>query len=328
MTVPAREWLGLIEREYLRGYVTGGGGAVKFAIGPEADLIEAAHSLRLLAGQHRLAYAEVNAAQTKLHMIQDFFFAIARTLDWNAMAQRFVEALFARQGYEWPRPGVATPIREAAELNRCDDRLLRIQFHQWLTAEIMNDREMAQDFRIAIAQLCLRRLEPEDAQLGVTAPILQWLTGELRRVGDLKATLITSKITRHNGRAMLRSLCRWVRLTGQHGLCLVVDIRQLSRTGKTASDGIRYTAAATLDAFEVLRQLVDDSEQFSGLLVIVLADEALIGDDPRRSLNAYMALKMRIWPDVRAEGHDNPLAPLVEFPVRPPPGASGQGRTA
>jgi hypothetical protein len=118
-------------------------------------------------------------------------------------------------------------------------------------------------------------------------------------------------------------------LSGRRGLTLDVDIRQNSRTGSAATDGIRYTAAATLDAFEVLRQLVDDSEHFSGLLVVMLADAALIGDDRKRSLNAYAALKMRVWPDVRAEERDNPLAPLVEFPIRPlAPEAGGEEHAA
>ena len=72
-----------------------------------------------------------------------------------------------------------------------------------------------------------------------------------------------------------------------------------------------------MDAFEVLRQIIDDSEHFGGLLLVVLADQSLIGDDPKRSLNAYFALKMRIWSDVRPEGRDNPLAPLVVLGEQP-----------
>jgi hypothetical protein len=48
-------------------------------------------------------------------------------------------------------------------------------------------------------------------------------------------------------------------------------------------------------------------------MVVVLADEALTGLDPKRSLNAYDALKMRVWDDVRAAGRDNPLATLVRL---------------
>ncbi|MBV8334286.1 MAG: hypothetical protein JO358_02320, partial [Alphaproteobacteria bacterium] len=124
-------------------------------------------------------------------------------------------------------------------------------------------------------------------------------------------TYITARIDRYNGRAMLRSLCRWLRLCGRQGVCAAIDIRQLGKTAAAAGDGVKYSPAAVLDAFEVLRQLIDDSEHCAGLMLVVLADPALIGEDPRRSLDAYLALKMRIWGDVHPEGRDNPLAPLI-----------------
>ena len=321
MAVAAHEWLELIEREYLIDFITAGGGAVKFVVGDAHQLMVVARVLDLLSERHGLAHVTIDAATTRLHMIQDVFFAIARALDWNSMAQHFVEALFRRKGYEWPRPGEATPIQDVAERNRVDVTLLRRDFRQWLTAEVMRDTEMTQDFRVAMTQLCLQRLEPEDPQLGITTPVLQWLCGELHRIGALKQTFITARIARHNGRPMLRSLCRWLRRCGRRGLCASLDIRQLGKTGTALGDGIRYSPAAVLDAFEVLRQVIDDSEHFAGLLLVVLADQPLIGDDTKRSLDAYLALKMRIWSDVRPESRDNPLTPLVVLAGQPIAGA-------
>jgi P-loop Domain of unknown function (DUF2791) len=311
MAVIAREWLELIEREYLDDFISAGGSAVKFVVGDAHQVKIVTRVLELLSGRHGLAHVKVDAASARLHMIQDVFFAIARALDWTQMAQDFVESLFRGKGYEWPRPGEATLIQDVAECNRLDVTLLRRDFRQWLTAEIMRDTGMAQDFRIAMTQLCLRRVEPEDPQTGIGAPLLRWVQGDLRRVGALKQTYITARIDRYNGRAMLRSLCRWLRLCGRQGVCAVIDIRQLGKAGAAVGDGIKYSPAAVLDAFEVLRQLIDDSEHCAGLMLVVLADQALIGDDPRRSLDAYLALKMRIWSDVHPEGRDNPLAPLI-----------------
>jgi P-loop Domain of unknown function (DUF2791) len=313
MAVDAAEWLELIEGEYLRGFVTAGGAAVKFVVGDDDQLASLRTDMAELAAGHGLTYVPIDAAATRLHMIQDVFFAVARTLDWDAMAQHFVEALFDRQGYEWPRPGEAVPIQEAAAHNRVALTLMRRDLRQWLTAELMQDPEMTQDFRVAMTRLCLRRLEPEDGQLGVVTPVLEWLRGELPRIGVLKDTSITSKITRHNGRAMLRSLCHWVRLCGRRGLCVTLDVRQLGRSGAKTGNRLRYSLAAVMDGFEVLRQLIDDAEHFAGLLLVVLADEALVVDDSKRSVGAYQALKMRIWDDVRPEGRDNPLAPLVRL---------------
>jgi hypothetical protein len=103
-------------------------------------------------------------------------------------------------------------------------------------------------------------------------------------------------------------LCRWLRVAGHSGLLLTIDIHQITQT---APDGLRYAPGAVMDAYEVLRQLVDDADLFAGLFLVVIADEAFIGDDAKRSVGAYTALKMRIWDDVRARARDNPLAPMV-----------------
>jgi P-loop Domain of unknown function (DUF2791) len=319
MAIATQEWIDLIEGEYLRDFVTDGGAGVKFAVGDADQLAAVGGMLAEMSERHGLTYVAIDAATTKLHMIQDVFFAIARVLDWNAMAQHFVESLFERQGYEWPRPGEAVPLHDVAACNRIDVTLLRRELHRWLTGEVMRDTEMTQDFRVAMARLCLRRLEPADTQPGITAPVLEWLRGELRRIGALKEAAITAKITRHNGRAMLRSLCRWLRLCGRRGLCVTLDVRQLGKTGAATGDGLRYGPAAVMDGFEVLRQLIDDAEHFAGLLLVVIADETLIEVESKRSLDAYVALKMRIWDDVRPEGRDNPLAPLVRLAGQPSP---------
>jgi hypothetical protein len=315
MGVTAETWLDLIDREYLRQFIGGGGSAVKFVEADADELDEIQARLVALAEQHELAPCRITASETRLHMIQDIFFAISRSLDWSAIAQAFVQALVTGRGYGWPRPGGAT-FQDLAAYNEIDVRFMRRDVNRWLTEEIMRDRSMSQDFRIAMATLCQTRLEPDETDEGVTTPVLDWLRGELRAIGALRQTYITAKITRHNGRAMLRSLCRWLRLCGRNGICVTLDIRQVSRAGTAPGEGLRYTPAAVIDAFEVLRQLIDDAETFEGLLVVVLADEALTGLDPKRSLNAYDALKMRVWDDVRATGRDNPLATLVRLHSR------------
>src|SRR5271169_1675078 len=150
MAVATQEWLDLVEREYFLEFVTAGGAGVKFVIGDSDQLAAVGDMLAKLSKRHRLEYVTIDAAATKFHMIQDVFFAVARALDWDAMAQHFVEALFERQGYEWPRPGEAVPLDEVAERNSVDVTLMRRDSRRWLTAEVMRDAEMTQDFRVAI----------------------------------------------------------------------------------------------------------------------------------------------------------------------------------
>ena len=319
MSVAPEAWLDLIDREYLQDFISFGGSAVKFVEGEADELAGIEGRLAALAQRQGFLTCRIDSSETRLHMIQDVFFAISRNLDWPGLAQGFVEALVTRNGYAWPSLGGDVTFQDVAAHNAVDVRLFRHDLNRWLTDDIMRDRSMSQDFRIAMATLCRTRLEPDETEKGVIAPVLEWLRGELRSVGALRQTYIAARITRHNGRAMLRSLCRWLRLCGRKGICVTIDLRQVLRVKTALGEGLRYSAAAVIDAFEALRQLIDDAETFEGLLVVVLADEQLTGDDPKRSLDAYDALKMRVWDDVRATARDNPLAALVRVRSGPQP---------
>jgi hypothetical protein len=121
---------------------------------------------------------------------------------------------------------------------------------------------------------------------------------------------------------MLRSLCQWLRMCGILGTVVVLDLRQLGKTGPKTEGVINYTTAAAMDSFEVLRQLIDDAESFHGLFLAVVASPAFRNDDSKRGVAAYRALKERIWPDVHARGHENPLTPMIQIsdaaPAQPP----------
>ena len=72
----------------------------------------------------------------------------------------------------------------------------------------------------------------------------------------LRTADISIRITRTNARAMLASLCHFVRKAGAAGLLAVLDVRQLSR--HTVVEGaLRYSPAAVMDSYEVLREAVD-----------------------------------------------------------------------
>jgi hypothetical protein len=312
MAVGTEEWLRLIRDEYAVPFIAAGGAAVKFAIvanpalipGIDARLDDVAHASGLVR-------VRLDAASVKLHMIQDVFFAIARELDWCALAQRHLERVFAENGREWPRPGQPMPVRELADAYGVHESLVDLDIQRWLTRSLLRDASMTQDFRSAMARLCQDRLAAGDSGEPV-APVIEWLRGEIRIISALRSAQIYTKITRQNARGMLRSLCRWLRLCGEKGLLLSIDADRLARAMPAGSSGVRYTPASVLDAYEVLRQLIDDADHMEGALVIVLADLLLMNaQDAKRSIASYPALKMRIWDDVRDRTRDNPVAPLV-----------------
>src|SRR3954452_7755814 len=96
MDVPAVSldaWLAVLDREYLRDFLPAGGAGVKFVVaGPEVlDRIPGAAAG--LAEHHHLLPVTVSAGTTRLHMLQDLFFAVARSLPWDTLLQRYLESL-------------------------------------------------------------------------------------------------------------------------------------------------------------------------------------------------------------------------------------------
>ena len=306
--LPLTDWLDVMEAEYLRRFLRDGGGALKLVIADDALIAAALPRLDELAHRHTLHAVQIDAAHTRLHMLQDMVFALTRALPWPHMVQQYLERLFAANGYPWPQPGVRRSIAELAAAFDVAPALLARERDKWLSRDIWEDRRLAQDFRAALLRLCLAQLDPDDAALA--APVLGWLRGEKIAAPVLRAIDIGGRITRTNARAMLISLCHWVRRSGADGLLVTLDARQLQRT--TVAEGtLRYSPAAVMDTYEVLREIIDDAEHLPGLFVVVLADAAMIAGDPKRQLSLYAALQMRVWPDVRPGGRQNPVAPMV-----------------
>ena len=306
--LPLAEWLSVVEHEYLSAFVPAGGAAVKFAIIDNGGVDTAATSLVRLGRVHNVLTVHVDAGRTRIHLMHELFFAIARALPWGDLLQRYLEELFRAHAYPWPRPGAMMTLTELAAAFVVAPNLLSRHLDQWLTADLWGDRRLAQDFRAAMLWLCLSRLEPDGED--IAEPVLQWLRGEKVAPASLRAADISVRISRTNARPMLVSLCHFLRKVGAAGLLVVLDVRQLSRAAP-AENTLRYSPAAVMDSYEVLREIIDDAEQLPGLFVAVLADAALATGDPRRSLGQYAALQMRVWPDVRPGDRQNPVAPLV-----------------
>ncbi len=302
------DWLGVIEREYFKDFLNAGGAAAKFVIGDEAAHEEIQSECAVLARRHGLLHAHLSAGDTKLHMAQELFFALTRVLPWDGLLQRYLEELFGRHEHPWPRPGVALGTAELADAFGIAPGIMARHRDQWLSRDLWDDPRLARDFRAAMIALCLSRLDPrEDSGLADT-PVHQWLRGEKPPLATLRAFDITAQINRANARAMLISLCHFLRKAGASGLLLTLDLRAATRK----QDGmVRYSPSAVMDLYEVLRELIDDLEHLPGLFILGLADQGLIAGDRRRTLDTYKALEMRIWPDVRPGDRQNPLAPLV-----------------
>ena len=98
-------------------------------------------------------------------------------------------------------------------------------------------------------------------------------------------------------------------------MLLELDIRRLGfarRPLPEERNGFYYTKAALLDGYELLRQLVDNTDELARCCVVVVAAPEFLTDE-HRGVSAYQALKLRIHDEVRDRSRDNPFASLVRL---------------
>lgn len=311
MSVERGEWFDLLRREYLDDYVRQGGAAVKFAV--VSDDLEGFDVLRSVAAEAQAAgylVAQVDAARVKVHMMHEVFFEVARQVPWRELAQRAVRGYYVQSGYRVPDGDLSAEA--VAEMNGVDVAMLNAELRQRIQEMLSRGDELAKDFRVAMTWLCLAEIwrgrSREDSEA-----IVEWLRGDLRLISALKPYLIFRKIGRHNARAMLSSLSAWCRMAGLPGIVVTLDIRRLGIARRVeVTEGVFYTKAGVLDAYEVLRQLIDSTDDLRGMLAVVVARPELFDDDAR-GVRIYMALYERVWPDVQLRQRDNPLSALARI---------------
>lgn len=274
--------------------------------------------LHKAAEEEGFLFAFIDAASTKIHMIDKVFHEVARQVDWDRLAYSFVTQIFKENKYELPSARDEFNLQKIALLNKREEKLLRKDLNTWLEKNIYRDFEMSQEFRIAMIRLCMAQLDPGEASPFLSNAVKEWLRGELRLISTLKDALIFQKVARHNARHMLFSLAHWLKVIGMSGLVLCLDISRCIVTARPSDpDGsLYYSTPATLDVYEVLRQFVDGTDELEGCFIVVLAPQEFLNDE-RRGLNRYDALKLRIYDEVRDRRRPNPLASLIRLRLDP-----------
>jgi hypothetical protein len=308
--VSPEEWVAFIGREYLGTYVRAGGAAVKFAAAStEVGRAELRQQLATTTAAYGFQLATLNAAEVKLHHMERLFHAVAAQMDWAGLARAYLERMLQARGLRFPAAPEPLSAARLAELNAAPEMLLRTELQRALEHALFEDYAMSREFRLAMLALCAAQLDPTDNP-ALEASINAWLRGELRLVSEVKRALIFQKIARHNARHMLFSLAHWLTLTGKSGLVLILDVARYAEQSAANCAGNYYSTPATMDLYEVLRELIDATDEAHACLVAVLVGRDFLQDD-RRGVRSYQALYFRIWDEVYDRDRENPFSSLV-----------------
>ena len=315
-TISLKDWLGIIDTEYLSSFVRAGGASIKFAVAPEEsqDDLHAKMEARCRALDY--LFVELDAGVVRAHMPQDFFFSLARQVDWRRMARHMVLRLAAEQGYQIADidPGNAGNVLDAiAKANNLDSQFVLREIRPRIQDDVYRDTNMAKDFRVCMSHLCLQ----ENTRGEYTGqPLLDWLTGRNTRIGGVRPFSIYTGINRTTARYFIESTLYWIRRVGYVGTVILFDNSRVTVV-RNPKDGLRYyTRAMAMEHYELLREFIDGVDRLAGALLVVATNHAFLDDGAyrgSRGYGIYPALRTRVMNDVRDRNRVNPVASLVRL---------------
>src|SRR5687768_16403521 len=100
MIIRPADYLDVVRREYLGSFIAEGGAAVKFVVPLDGATPHDLHApLHTAAEQTGYAFAFVDAASTRVHMIDQVFSAVARQIDWDRRARVFALEVLRGLGF-------------------------------------------------------------------------------------------------------------------------------------------------------------------------------------------------------------------------------------
>jgi hypothetical protein len=303
------EWVTFIEREYLSTFIRDGGAAIKFAIPMDDDARELVWSgLNRSAGELGFLVATLDASATKIHLADQLFFRVADQIPWQQLQRKVIATLAGL-----PESGSGeSSVEQVAAAYRVERKELLLELRPKVVKNVFKNRALSKDFRVAMTHLCTAELSGGEDGITTIQALTDWLTGRNAAVSAVRPYQIFSRINRTNARLLLESLLRWVRFAGIPGMVILWDLRRLAAARVPGDDLLRYSKAAVLDAYEVLRQFLDGVDRLSGCLMVLLPDAAFL-DDFSRGIHAYPALKFRVYDEVHDKTLVNPLASLVRL---------------
>lgn len=312
------EYAEFVSKEYLGDYVRSGGAAVRFLVAGSDEVAVRWHrSLADVADAEGYLCVGVDAADTRVHMIDQLFAAVARQVDWRDLARRQVHAGWEEIGLP-PAASDALTVASVAQHHEVAAPEAARSMRRFLEATLLRDPGLDREFRLAVLRLCQGELGTGDVLDTERDAVLAWLRVEPVAMRSLKSASLHGRVARHNARSLLVSLAAWrARVTGS-GIVLDVDLSRLAvarRPPLEQRTGFYYTKAAVLDSYEVLRQLVDATDNLRGAFVAVTVPPELVTDETR-GLPAYSALHLRVVDEIRDRRRANPFAALIRLETR------------
>ena len=288
-----------LAKQYLEEYIPQGGSKLKFITGRSGA--GKTHFSRLLLSEAKargFITVRFSAREVWLHDFREIYLEILHQCDLDFILHRCAEKIIRDMGKDPAaiRPGQTflDYLAEHREADAISKNTIRSALRDMFTRNPLLDNCFASCCSLLTGSILGHPvLEAADFDL-----LFAFLNGSREvKLSQLRSLGISpSRITRFNARHLLRSLSEVIHEAGFAGLMVVVDDMEVLLSANV-QDPIRYSKGRREDAYESLRQLIDDIDSLRHLFWLCCFDRELI-DNENAGIKSYQALWFRIQNEV------------------------------
>jgi Cdc6-like AAA superfamily ATPase len=287
---------------YLDAYIAPGGSKIKFITGPPGS--GKSHCLRLfLSAAEDRGHKNVSLSAKKvwMHDFKEIYVAILNAVDLPACLQTCARDIVAKMGYRFEDIPSGMNFAEHLVSIGAFDPIARLELRNRLSAMFFKNPRIDKNFAVCVALMTGGVLGHPTLESASRDLLFAWLTGDksVRLPALRKLGLSPFKITKHNARHMLRSLIEILRLVGYAGLVVGMDDLDVLVENSSLEE-IRYTKMRREDAYESVRELIDEIDTLSHVMFVFAFDRKLLTDESA-GLKSYQALWMRIQNEIESQ---------------------------
>lgn len=279
---------------YFEDYIASGGSCVKFVTGRRGS-----------GKSHLAALAQADASESGFYAVRlsaddilmsDFssvYRAVYQACSLTDFVKKASNRILSSLGYDWNGENGKSFLEYMSDSDQLDP-MVRREIRTAIKGAFAGNPYIDVNFSSICSLLAgnyLGILELDETALDT---VFKWLNGDKDiSVSSMRSLGLSSyKITKTNARYMLRSLSELVRLAGFRGIFISIDDLDVL-ANSSALDKNHYTKQRRDDAYESIRQLIDDIDTFRYTFILLSFDRILI-DDERRGIKSYQALWLRM----------------------------------
>ena len=313
LTVGLDSLTGFLDEVYHRTYIPGGGSKIKFVTGNAGSgKTHFAQELADRAETAGLTAVSFSAKTIWLHDFREVYLEILRQCDLLQVLRGCAEQIVREMGYRTeeigPGKNFLDMLSERSESDALSRNEIRVMLRKYFTRNPLLDNTFALCCSLLTGDILgYPVLESASRDL-----ILSYLHGSKAvRLAQLRAIgLAPSPVTRYNARHLLRSLCEVIHLSGKSGLLVVIDDMEVL-LNRASGEAVHYTRLRRDDAYENIRQLIDDIDSMHYVMFCLCFDRELM-DNESYGMKSYQALWLRIQNEVVSQRF-NRFADIIDM---------------